>query len=170
MCKKRLFPKNKCTHMCVVGLKLFIVLQILLNCFCTVIKFFQANISIQDFIYMYIELSMCIAWMNAWVLESRFSCILLFATLWTVAHQAAWSMGFSRQEYWSGLPCPPPGDRPYSVIKPASLMSPESAGSFFTANTTWEASVCVCEYTFYKWENWRYWLYLKILKLWCSLT
>ena len=41
---------------------------------------------------------------------SRFSHIRLFATPWTVAHQAPLSMGFSRQEYWSGVPCPPPGD------------------------------------------------------------
>ena len=40
---------------------------------------------------------------------SRFSCVQLFATLWTVAHQAPLSMGFSRQEYWCGLPCPAPG-------------------------------------------------------------
>ena len=37
------------------------------------------------------------------------SCVRLFATPWTVAHQAPLSMGFSRQEHWSGLPCPPPG-------------------------------------------------------------
>ena len=43
---------------------------------------------------------------------SRFSCVRLFATLWTVAHQAPLSMGFSRQEYFSGLPCPPPGNLP----------------------------------------------------------
>ena len=42
------------------------------------------------------------------------------ATLWTVAHQAPLSMGFSRQEYWSGLSCPPPGDRPYPGIEPAA--------------------------------------------------
>ena len=41
--------------------------------------------------------------------------------LWTVAHQAPLSMGFSRQEYWSGLPCPPPGDLPDPGIKPMSL-------------------------------------------------
>ena len=41
---------------------------------------------------------------------SCFSCV--FATLWTVAHQAPLSIGFSRQEYWSGLPYPPPGDLP----------------------------------------------------------
>ena len=46
----------------------------------------------------------------------------LFATLCTIAHQAPLSMGFSRQEYWSGLPCPPPGDLPYPGIEPTSLM------------------------------------------------
>ena len=40
---------------------------------------------------------------------SRFSHVQLFVTPWTIAHQAPLSMGFSRQEYWSGLPCPPPG-------------------------------------------------------------
>ena len=44
-------------------------------------------------------------------------------TLWTVAHQAPLSMGFSRQKYWSGLPCSPPGDLPDPGIEPASLMS-----------------------------------------------
>ena len=48
------------------------------------------------------------------------------ATLWTVAHQAPLSVGFSRQEYWSGLPCPPPGDIPNPGMEPASLMSPTS--------------------------------------------
>ena len=48
---------------------------------------------------------------NAWVL-SRFSCVQLFETLWTVTHQAPRSMGFSRQEYWSRLPWPSPGDLP----------------------------------------------------------
>ena len=46
--------------------------------------------------------------LRAWVL-SHFSRVRLFATLWTVAHQAALSMGLPRQEYWCGLPCPPPG-------------------------------------------------------------
>ena len=46
--------------------------------------------------------------------------VRLFATLWTVAHQAPPSMGFSRQEYWSGLPFPPPGDLPDPGIKPRS--------------------------------------------------
>ena len=48
------------------------------------------------------------------------SCVQLFATLWTVAHQASQSMGFSRQEYWSGLPFPSPGDIPDPGIEPRS--------------------------------------------------
>ena len=46
--------------------------------------------------------------------------VRLFTALWTVACQAPLSMGFSQQEYWSGLPCPPPGDLPNPGIKPAS--------------------------------------------------
>ena len=53
--------------------------------------------------------------------------VRLSVTPKTVAHQAPLSMGFSRREYWSGLPCPPPGDLPDSGIKLASLVSP--AGS-----------------------------------------
>ena len=48
-------------------------------------------------------------------------------------------MGFFRQEYWSGLPCPPPGDTPYSGMELASLTSPTLAGRFFTTSTNWEA-------------------------------
>ena len=47
-------------------------------------------------------------------------------------------MGFSRQEYWSGLPCPPPGDLPDARLEHMSLMSPALAGEFFTTSTTWE--------------------------------
>ena len=61
------------------------------------------------------------------------------ATPWTVACQTPLSMGFSRQEYWSGLSCPPPGDLPDPWIKPTSLMSLELAGGFFTTSATWEA-------------------------------
>ena len=50
-------------------------------------------------------------------------------TLWTIAHLAPLSIGFPRQEYWSGLPFPPPGDLPDSGIEP---VSPELAGRFFT--------------------------------------
>ena len=47
-------------------------------------------------------------------------------------------MGLSRQVYWSGLPCPPPGDLPNPGIKPTSFMSPALASGFFTASATWE--------------------------------
>ena len=60
----------------------------------------------------------------------------------TVARQATLSMGLSRQEYWSGLPCPPPGGLPHPGIKPASLTSPALAGRFFTTSATWEAPRC----------------------------
>ena len=71
-----------------------------------------------------LEFLMEITWcrhegLNHWTLVtklccmlSRFSHVWLFATLWTEARQNLLSMGFSRQEYWSGLPCPPPGDFP----------------------------------------------------------
>ena len=64
---------------------------------------------------------------------------LLFVTPWTVVCQAPLSMGFSRQEYWSELPCPPPGDLPNPGTEPESLMSPALAGMFFTISVTWEA-------------------------------
>ena len=56
--------------------------------------------------------------------------VRLSVTPWAVAHQAPLSMEFSRQEYWSGLPFPTPGDLP--GIEPASLASPALAGGFFT--------------------------------------
>ena len=66
----------------------------------------------------------------------HFSCVWLFAALWTVVCQAPLSMGFSRQESWSELPCPPPGDLPNPGMEPTSLMSPALAGGFLTTITT----------------------------------
>ena len=63
---------------------------------------------------------------------SCFSHVWLFVTLWTVAHQTPLSMGFSRQEYWSGLPCPSPGHLP----DPGTELSLALAGGFFTTSTT----------------------------------
>ena len=60
---------------------------------------------------------------------SHFSCVQLFVTLWTVAHQAPLSMGFFRQKYWSALPCPPPGDLLDPGIEAASLVSPSDGDS-----------------------------------------
>ena len=59
-----------------------------------------------------------------------------FVTLWTVSRQAPLSMSFSRQEYWSGLPYPPPGDLPNPGFKCTSLISPALAGWFFTTSAT----------------------------------
>ena len=65
--------------------------------------------------------------------------VQLFVTQWTVAHQAPLSMGFPRQEYWSGLPFPPPGDLPKPGTEPPSLVSPALAGGFFNTGAPWEA-------------------------------
>ena len=70
---------------------------------------------------------------------SHFSRIWLFATLCTGGCQASLYVAFSRREYWSGLPYPPPGDLPGPGTKPASLTSPALAGGFFTTSSTWEA-------------------------------
>ena len=80
---------------------------------------------------------------------NHFSCIWLFSITWTavrqasflvsgrgVACQASLSRGFSRQEYWSGLPCPPSGDLSDSRIKPTF---PVLVGRFFTTSANWEA-------------------------------
>ena len=73
------------------------------------------------------------------VLKCHFSHVRLFMTLRTVACQAPLSMGFSKQEYWSGLSFPAPGDLPNPGIEPASLMASALAGEFFSTSTTWEA-------------------------------
>ena len=57
--------------------------------------------------------------------------VRLFVTPWTAAHQTPLSMGFSRQEYWSGVPCLPSGDLHDSGIEPTSPVSPALAGRFF---------------------------------------
>ena len=67
-------------------------------------------------------------------LLSHFSGVQLFVTSWTVAHQVPLSMKFPRQEYWSGLPFPPPGNLPDPGIEPGSLTSFASAGRSFTTS------------------------------------
>ena len=72
----------------------------------------------------------------------RLSHVQLFATSWTVAHQAPLSVEFSRQEYWCGLSFPSPEDLPNPGTELASLVSlvsPALAGGFFTTGATWEA-------------------------------
>ena len=65
-----------------------------------------------------------------------------------IAHQDPLSMGFSRQEYWSWLPCPPPEDLPNPEIEPMSLMSPALAGGFFTSSTTGEGQSKLTNYNY----------------------
>ena len=81
-------------------------------------------------------------------MPSCFSCVWLFATPWTVARQAPLSMGFSRQEYWSGLLCPPPEDLPNPKSEAMFLMSPALAGVFFTTSTTWEVHIHMYMYIY----------------------
>ena len=73
---------------------------------------------------------------------SCFSNVQLFVILWTVAHQPSMSMEFSRQESWSGLPFPSPGDLPNPGTKLHLLCLLAVAGRFFTTSTTWETDKC----------------------------
>ena len=72
---------------------------------------------------------------------SHISPVQLFVTPWTVARQIPLSMGFSRQEYWGGLPCPLPGDLPDPGIEHMSPVSPALTGGLFTTSTTREAQI-----------------------------
>ena len=71
-------------------------------------------------------------------LLNHFSRVSRYVTLWAIACQAPLSVGFSRQEYWSGLPCPPREDLPDSGMELRSPVSPALAVVFFTASATWE--------------------------------
>ena len=84
-----------------------------------------------------LPLQISTVWVHAMSLQS---CSTL-ATQRTVARQAPLSVGLSRQEYWHGLPCPPPRDLLDPGILPASLMSPELTGRFFTTRATREAQI-----------------------------
>ena len=72
--------------------------------------------------------------MRARVLAKSLSCAQLFATPWNCSPPISLSMGFSRQEYWSGLPFPPSGDLPNSGMEAESPVSPALAGGFFTTD------------------------------------
>ena len=81
-------------------------------------------------------------------MPSCFSRVQLLVTPWTVARQAPLSMGFSRQEYWSGLPFPSPGALPHLGNKLTSLKSPTLVGGFFTTSATSKTHVAplVCSH------------------------
>ena len=72
-------------------------------------------------------------------IQGAYSVVPDSVTPGTVARQASLSLAFSRQEYWSGLPSPPPGGLPEPGIESVSLKSSTLAGGFFTTSTAWEA-------------------------------
>ena len=83
----------------------------------------------------YIRNSLVVQWLGIHT-HCRGTCVLspvwLFAAPWTVGHQAPLSMGFSRQEYWTGLPFPMPENLPDPGMEPTFLVSPALAGRFFS--------------------------------------
>ena len=89
-------------------------------------------------------------------LISSLSHVQLFAALWTVARQAPLSMEFSRQEYWSGLPHPPPGDLLDPEIRLISFMSPELASSEnggFQKSSSLPVEIEERIFVHYKWDE-----------------
>ena len=96
------------------------------------------------------------------VCAESFSHVRLFATPWTAACQAPLSMGFSRQEYWSGLPCPPPGDLPNPGIEPRSpTLQADSVNRYVCRNINIEDGYWVLFWMYIKkesdmteWLNW----------------
>ena len=111
---------------------------------------FQMKTTLLTFLHLNCVIWLSFAWWSTYInnsqlfphlmyifvcMLSRFSHVQLFATLWTIACQAPLSMGFFWQEYWSGLPCPPPEDLPDPGIEPMSLRSPELADGSFTTST-----------------------------------
>ena len=105
-------------------------------------------LSVYFLLLFLLKVSLSILWGRSWDTEwndllrttpacmlNRFGRVQLFVKLRTVAHQAPLSMGFSRQEYWSGLPFCSPGDLPDPGMEPASLLPPALAGKFFTTQS-----------------------------------
>ena len=88
-----------------------------------------------------------------------FSHVQLFLTLMTIAHQAPLSMGFPRQEYWSGLPRPPPGDLPNPRIKPPSLRYPALVCRFFITSATLDVLYYIYFNHKKKGKMWREYMY-----------
>ena len=103
------------------------------TCICMVESLRCASEAVTTLLISYVCVRVCML--------SHFSHVWLFATPWTLAHQVPQSMGFPRQEYWSGLPSPHLGDLPTQGWNPHLFMSPALAGRFFTASTTWEVQL-----------------------------
>ena len=103
--------------------------------------------------HCFLRLNNITLYMSEWV--KSFSRVQLFATPWTVAYQASPSMGFSRQEYWSGLPFPSPGDLPNPGIEPGSpalqtdSLSPEPPGNIYIyIHTHTHTYICIYIYIY----------------------
>ena len=92
----------------------------------------------KSYIYTILQSRKCVTVLCTCVL-SCFSHVRLFATPWTAACQTPLSMGFSRQEHWGGLPCPPPGIFLTQRSNPHVLRLLPLAREFFTTSATWEA-------------------------------
>ena len=88
---------------------------------------------ISIYIHIYTHTRTCVC-----MLAKLLHCVRFFVTLWTITHQAPLSVGFSRQQYWSGLPFPSPRDLPDPGMETKSLVSPWLAGRFFTISAMWE--------------------------------
>ena len=86
------------------------------------------------------------------------------ATPWTVAHQASLAMGLSRQEYWSGLPCPSPGDLPNSGIKPMSPGSLALAGGFLTTESPGKICQSPNPWNIWMWSYLEKWVFADVIK------
>ena len=121
--KKKIFLYNLTRKICDLGLA------------CMKSKIFK--ISLCHLLYLfcpdYLPSAVCVL---CWL--SHFSCVQILCNSMTEACQISLSMGFSRQESWSGLPFPSPGDLPDPGIEPRSLTSPALASVFFTTSATWE--------------------------------
>ena len=80
----------------------------------------------------------CVSDCTCFAVLCRFSCVQLCVNIRTAALQAPLSMGFSRQEYWSGLPWPPSGNLPNPENEPVSHVEPALEGRLFTPRATWD--------------------------------
>ena len=114
------------THVLIIVLS--VIASWILRLYCEI---FTVYVCKYMYVCVYIYICVCVVCV---LCAQLVSCVWLFVTPWTVAHQAPLSMAFSRQEYWSGLPFPSPGDLPEPGIKPES---PELAGGFIACVRAW---------------------------------